>query len=252
MTLQLDNNRIAIRERSYVDILDTALRVCRVYAWPLLLALAVGILPMMLLNAWLLAGIANLDLEFGFAAEYLFYLLLLVALETPLATAPATLYLGEALFSDRPDTRAIARAFLEALPKLLLYQLLLRIWYLRWSYLNELILLEHNPRKSRGRALHEGPEHDVVARWFGLAIVGGALLGSLWFSIYLIRVPLLGLWEGDFDRPMYTLYFPLALWIVVGFFTVVRLLSYLDLRIRREGWEVELVMRAERKRLERQ
>ena len=34
-----------------------------------------------------------------------------------------------------------------------------------------------------------------------------------------------------------------------GFFRVVRFLSYLDLRIRHEGWEVELLMRAESLRL---
>ena len=43
----------------------------------------------------------------------------------------------------------------------------------------------------------------------------------------------------------------LAIWIVVGYFSVVRFLSYLDLRIRREGWEVELRMRAEGARLTR-
>ena len=42
---------------------------------------------------------------------------------------------------------------------------------------------------------------------------------------------------------------PIAVWLVVGFFTVVRFLSYLDLRIRREGWEVELSPRAEAARL---
>jgi hypothetical protein len=30
-----------------------------------------------------------------------------------------------------------------------------------------------------------------------------------------------------------------------GYLTVVRFLAYLDLRIRREGWEAELMMRAE-------
>jgi hypothetical protein len=42
---------------------------------------------------------------------------------------------------------------------------------------------------------------------------------------------------------------PAAMWLVVGFTTVVRFLSYLDLRIRHEGWEVELLMRAEAMRL---
>jgi hypothetical protein len=36
---------------------------------------------------------------------------------------------------------------------------------------------------------------------------------------------------------------------VVAFFAIVRFLSYLDLRIRHEGWEVELLMRAEAVRL---
>jgi hypothetical protein len=45
---------------------------------------------------------------------------------------------------------------------------------------------------------------------------------------------------------------PLSLWLVVGFFSVVRYLCYLDLRIRREGWEIELKMRAEASRLNRE
>ncbi len=41
----------------------------------------------------------------------------------------------------------------------------------------------------------------------------------------------------------------LAMWIVATFTAVVRFLGYLDLRIRFEGWEVELRMRAEGSRL---
>jgi hypothetical protein len=36
---------------------------------------------------------------------------------------------------------------------------------------------------------------------------------------------------------------------VAAYFSVVRFLSYLDLRIRHEGWEVELLMRAEALRM---
>jgi len=60
-----------------------------------------------------------------------------------------------------------------------------------------------------------------------------------------------GQWEWSFLKPMFTFYFQLSIWIVVCYFTVVRFLNYLDLRIRREGWEVELWMRAERARLVR-
>jgi len=38
---------------------------------------------------------------------------------------------------------------------------------------------------------------------------------------------------------------------VAGYFSVVRFLSYLDLRIRREGWEVELIVHAAAKQFER-
>jgi len=259
--LQLDKTRIAVRERLYLDILDLALRVIRAYAWPLLRALAAGIVPMMLLNRWLLADFVALDFELGFPAQYLFYMLLLILLEAPLATAPATLYLGKAVFAERPKAGEIAREFRQSLPQLLVYQTLLRLWHLRWSYLNEVILLDRNPMRrktpagestlSRSRVLHRDEGGDLVARGLAGVIVGGLLFTSIWLSIFLARMMLLGEWEWVFDRSMYTLHYPLALWIVVAYFTVVRFLSYLDLRIRREGWEVELWLRAERARLAR-
>jgi hypothetical protein len=42
---------------------------------------------------------------------------------------------------------------------------------------------------------------------------------------------------------------PLAMWIAACYFTVFRFLTYLDARIRQEGWEVELRLRAEANRL---
>ena len=47
-------------------------------------------------------------------------------------------------------------------------------------------------------------------------------------------------------------FLPTSLWLVVAFFTVVRYLLYLNLRIRHEGWEVELALRAEANKLTRQ
>ncbi len=74
-----------------------------------------------------------------------------------------------------------------------------------------------------------------------------SLDGLLISASFSIGALLAGDWlpEGIF----YTIYLPLALWSVIGYLTVVRFLSYLDLRIRREGWEVELVMRAEAARI---
>ena len=105
--------------------------------------------------------------------------------------------------------------------------------------------------RDRARVLHRGQADDLIARAFVVVVVGGLLFTSIWLSMFVVRLVLVSRWELVFDRPMYTLYYPLALWSVVGYLTVVRFLRYLDLRIRREGWEVELWMRAERGRLTR-
>lgn len=277
--MQFDKTlRIAVRERQYVDLLDLALCVIRAYPGPLLGALAAGIVPMMLLNGWLLAGFVQWDFEFGFPAQYMFYMAVLIFVETPLATAPATLYLGKAVFDERPKAGEIAREFRQSLAQLLVYQVLLRPWHVRRPYLNEVILLDRNPMRrkmphgestlNRSRVLHEGEEGDLFARGFAVAVVGGLLFTAIWLSIFHFRGVMLGLWsflgflmalealvtgqlDWEFLRPMFTFYYPLAIWTVVAYFTVVRFLSYLDLRIRREGWEVELGIRAERARLER-
>ena len=81
-------------------------------------------------------------------------------------------------------------------------------------------------------------------------LIGLPLFFSAWFSIWFLGGLLADDWQ--LGEIVYTLYYPLALWLVMGFFAVVRFLGYLDLRIRREGWEVELMMRAEGAQLERQ
>ncbi len=56
----------------------------------------------------------------------------------------------------------------------------------------------------------------------------------------------------DRDQTLFVYCLPVGVWLVVSFFTVARYLCYLDLRIRREGWEVELQLRAEAEHLARQ
>lgn len=291
--MQLDQNRIVIRERDYLDILDLALRVIRVYAGPLALAFACGVVPAACLNAWLLADYAEYDFALGFPATHMWYMFLLVVLEMPLATAPVTLYLGEALFTERPRPSEIVGKFWRSLPQLLFFQLFLRsllilalfswlllsaslavfvgvsafflliawsVFFVAWPYLGEVILLERNPmrRKTPGqmttnrrrRLLHAGYAGELFTRWMGALGIGSLLFVSFWASLCLAGSMLSDEW--NWSGTPYTFCFPLAMWLVVGYFSVVRFLGYLDLRIRREGWEVELMMRAEQARLTRQ
>jgi hypothetical protein len=255
--LQLDKTQIVIRERSYIDVLDLGLRVFRTYSKGLIPLLAAGAAPLMILNHWLLSGTIEDGFGDGVPASYWLMLLILIFVEYPLATAPATLYLGQAVFAERPEIRRVFRNFAESLPQLLIYQGLLRIFFLRWLYLNEIILLERNPMRrsrrasrssySRARQFHRGEGIDLFGRGFSTVAFAGLLFVAIWLSIYMVRAFLLSQWA--WDLPMQTFYPQLALWIVIGYFAVVRFLWYLDLRIRREGWEVELLMRAEGTRL---
>lgn len=272
--MQLDDNRIVIRERSYLDVMDLALRVIRRYAGPLALASAAGIFPAMALNALLLQSLGittEADFQTGLPGRYLWWMSQLVIWEIPLATAPITLCLGQALFADRPQFARLGRSFLGSLPQMLLYQVILRgllvpwvvTWFLVfavWPYLSEVILLERNPMRRgrpgqmttyrRARALHEGYLADFFVRWLGTMVLAMLLTASIWLTLWFLRWRLVGEWR--FQGVVYTVFYPLALWLVVGYFAVVRFLGYLDLRIRREGWEVELLMRAEGARLTRQ
>jgi hypothetical protein len=115
--MQPDSNRVVIRERNYADLLDLSLRVIRTYALPLAVAFAAGAVPAFCLNAWLLAGLARRPADLGPPSGYLWCLLLLVLWEIPLATAPLTLYLGQALFHQRPQPGKLALHCLRSLPQ---------------------------------------------------------------------------------------------------------------------------------------
>ena len=269
--MMLDDHRIAIRERGYLELLDLSLRVIRAHAAPLAVAFLAGIGPFMLLNAWLLHGLAPRDIDSGAAAQYFWWMLVLAIWEIPLATAPATLYLGEALFSRRPEPRKVVARLAGSLPQLVLYQVLLRGLFMlpvvTWPvflttrlYLSEIILLERNAFRARSRqqvttrrratTLHRGLGGELFARWLGNGQIGLLLALSFWLSTWFLADMLFG--DAVSETAGCTFFYPLALWFAIAFFTVVRFLGYLDLRIRREGWEVELLMRAERARWGRQ
>jgi hypothetical protein len=269
--MQLDKTRIAIRERNFIDILDLALAVLREHAGPLALALIAGAAPAALLNYWLLSGWLLEDaFDPGDLAGYLFVMSLLVCWELPLATAPITLYLGQALFEERPNTARLLKDLLTSLPQMIFFQVIVRgifVWFvisipvpfLGWPYLSEIVLLERNPWRKRSAAgtstfgrssnMHGRNRAELFSRWFGSLLLGSLLVLVFWRSLwYLVRV-VSGQLESN--APQYTIWLPAALWLVLGFFAVVRFLSYLDLRIRTEGWEVELLLRAEAVRLTR-
>lgn len=141
-----------------------------------------------------------------------------------------------------------------ALVILALYVLALRAFR---PFINEIILLERNPliarspqaitAGKRSKYLHDPSAGDLIVRWMGAAMVA-SLIAFAAVQMFIVAV---GVMFGYWNWGWFMLHFgfPLGLWITVGFISVVRFLNYLDLRIRHEGWEVELRLRAEAVRL---
>ncbi|MCO6453714.1 MAG: hypothetical protein J5I93_00220 [Pirellulaceae bacterium] len=124
-------------------------------------------------------------------------------------------------------------------------------------YINEIAILERLPLwKSRqapmtlGRRsalLHNPSGADLLARWLCAALVACLLVLGVYGVCLFLSGVLLNQWR---PTPLLLLLaLPLSMWFVVGYIGVLRFMSYLDLRIRHEGWEVELRLRAEAARL---
>ncbi len=123
-------------------------------------------------------------------------------------------------------------------------------------FLPEILLLENCPLRSRSdqvidarrrsRSLHSVMSTDLAGRFIAVAFVTFFLFLSVMYSLIWTRGITLGTWDWDLFTML--VFYPLALWIVASFSIFVRLLGYLDTRIRLEGWEVDLAVRAERMR----
>ncbi len=295
--MQLDKTLIVVRERGVFDTLDLALRVLRIYAWPLGVTMFLGTALWAVVNYLLTGWMLQTELDAPDSAEqvaiyvrYVWTMIILVYVEAPLASAVATVYLGQALFVDRPSIRDALRETLRFTPRLIWCHALLRgaliavllvyaidrssvysgaeiyllllflVLVLRRAtapFINEILLLERNPL----RAAHPS---TMTIRKRSLMLHGPATgnLLNLTIVCYLLAILLTGLSCGtmvllqgvflgsnEIGPGLQYVGFPLALWLTATFLTVVRFLSYLDLRIRFEGWEVELRMRAEASRI---
>jgi hypothetical protein len=156
------------------------------------------------------------------------------------------------LMNDYSESTMFVEVML--LPGLALYSAILRC--LR-PFMNEIILLERNPLRAansttmtigrRSSFLHGPSGGDLFVRGFCFMLVGVCLVYAVYGVATFLAAVLFDYWQQGPLMVQFVL--PLSMWIVAFYFTVVRFLSYLDVRIRQEGWEVELRLRAEANRL---
>lgn len=263
---------IRVRERGRLEILDLAVIVLRRHWAGLSSCLAVGAGPCLAFNLWW-------SQDFG--DEPLLYLFL-VFMQAPWATLWITLYLGQITFLRRVSRSKLVRDALGSLWQMFFFQTFVRglcvlfgmfllppVYLLyRMHYASEIILLERSRWTRAVRRIDQF--HRNLAGQRTAELVGNGVLflflflvlsqGLISFSELMFSrsdqgwAPILDA-ADDRDALSLELVRPeaqIALWLVIGFFAVVRYLSYLDCRIRREGWEVEVRLMAEGARLTRE
>jgi hypothetical protein len=249
--MAVDRTLVQIRERSYLDILDLALVVIRHRPATIGGAAVLGIAPWAVLNAWLTA-----DSEEARAPIQL----ILIALEAPIAMAPLTIVLGGLMFGTRPRSRQVVATMLRLLGPMLFYQGFLRgvlvcsvvlAWLVpvRFAFLNEVVLLERGrwwKVWSRCGDLASDRGGELFGQWLSQVTFGSMFVLAFWVA----SARVVGVFEGEltwvdsgFDL-VFNAWAIVGVWVAMAFFAVVRFLTYIDQRIRLEGWEVELRLRA--------
>ncbi len=125
-----------------------------------------------------------------------------------------------------------------------------------WPFAPEILGLELCPLLAgrgelkyadRSRGLHRFLFSENLARFAGAAFFSVLLFSTLVGAQMFLIGASTGLWQWNYWFDYVGL--PLTMWVVGLFMAVFRFLSYLDSRIRLEGWEVELRLKAEAVRL---
>jgi hypothetical protein len=101
---------------------------------------------------------------------------------------------------------------------------------------------------SRRSNLHSPLQGTLIVRMFAVDFFGRFQLTMVFGAALFLQATLIGTWQ--WSGLTFMIVQPLAMWLVGIYLAVFRYLSYIDSRIRLEGWEVELRVRAEATRLE--
>lgn len=225
---------------------------------------------------------------FGDCSYYVWMMTCLIAIESQLASCFVTDYLGKAVFLKQPSLGEVLRDVGTSWHRLLWTQLFSRgvllaivvAFMSHWTtttsgvlmffvaalfgiirslrpHLLEIVLLEKLPLwkgkhesamtvSTRSGLLHQAGA-DMASRSWAWAAISVMLVSSVFGTILFASGVFLGDW---LIGPLLLRFFlPLSMWLVACFLGVARFLAYIDLRIRQEGWEVDLRLRAEAARL---
>jgi hypothetical protein len=233
-----------------LEVLDLAFVVARKKPLALSVAALAGIAPFAALNFWLMT-----DPEFPRALLVFLYIL-----EVPWATAPLTLVLGGLMFGQQPSAWRVTKTLLRAFFPMVIFHVVIRGFLMlsivvyplvpaRLAFLDEVLLLERGEWwKVLGRCWNLCARRggDLFIQWIIQLLFGTLFVFAFWSGT---RAFLEGMIETDVTwEPKWSdtlgIRFHIAIWLAIAFFAIARFLSYIDQRIRLEGWEVSLRLRA--------
>ena len=119
-------------------------------------------------------------------------------------------------------------------------------------FVPEVIYLEQTPLRSRSdlpslsqrsRNLHMLAAASITMQSVLILLFAHLLLFSI-HSVFVMADSMFSI-RANSDISLQPFYILISGWLVAGFFAVVRFLMYIDVRIRQEGWSVDLKFRSE-------
>ncbi len=284
MSIKLDHTYIVVRQRNILEIFDLTTQIVRDHAFKLLMALLVGAIPFavvdfLILHRWmdadhfkmglvLLACLVISQAPIGTAVitDYLGSVMFLRRANVLRSTRNVLRNYGKLLHLQGVVRGAILLTVLVAvmdpdwgIETQIAYVMVILGPVLCWAllirglrpFVTEVMLLE-KPLWQRGQQeLRFSNRSRVLHSRFAAELFGQALVS--YFFAALLTICFIGLLAtrsfvfGTSSESLYALatFHSLAFWLAAGFTTVARFLSYINLRIKQEGWEVELKLRAE-------
>lgn len=254
--MNLEHLAVAVRERRLPELYDLAALWGWRHGWRLLLLILIPAAPLTALDLWLVGDLDDVG------PWYLLWLLLSV--QTPFITAPISAYLGEALFSRQASVGRALASTLRAWWPLTVFGLLrgalaipVVTVVLYPVHADEVLLLERQPLGAtwkRAWILGNAWRADYIMHLVvAFAVVGLGLLALMSASAETFNVLAYGTTgeapAWDWRHPLAQAAIAAMSWALIAVVTVVRFLGYIDLRTRREGWEVELDLRRASRRM---
>ncbi len=248
--MNIHDARVVLRPRSLPDVIDLTLRLCHsAHARAYALWTALTLVPAYAFCLWVQSHLGGKWDAVWLVAVPLWGLL----------QGVFTIGAGRLLFDRNVSTAAVLRRFLSRLPMYALTLVAMRVVpaitfvaapvVLMFPFIHEAVLLEDASlvtavtrsqrltRKSGALSFELG---IVSLAMIGLWIAGAEILGhTLAGFVFEIRSPIPSLWENGGS--------PFALagfFLAAPYVATLRFLAYIDLRTRKEGWDLQLELSA--------